>query len=296
MKRFYTYLILSIVALLIGCNPYKQDDYRQYYVVESYLIANAPLPEVRVSTTLPIDEFYSFEKAAIGNANVSVQLLAADGSVQFTYEYRPVSAGIYGPVNLVEVKPARYYRLNITLQNGDTVQSETFVPGKLSVIGQVPDSIVYQAPERLEFNTTSSFYPGRQTYFIFSLKVKGTPSADQLTPFYADVFDEAEQDISDFYLNSSPIINEKTYTKNENGTITVFLPWNGVAFYGQNKIIISAIDDNFYDFIRSQSAQVGGGGSLPPGQIQNIIYHVKGGIGIFGSLATDTVKVFIKRN
>jgi len=47
-----------------------------------------------------------------------------------------------------------------------------------------------------------------------------------------------------------------------------------------------------YDFLRSQSVQTGGS-TLSPGEIQNIDYNVEGGIGIFGSMASDTIAVNI---
>lgn len=48
-----------------------------------------------------------------------------------------------------------------------------------------------------------------------------------------------------------------------------------------------------YDFVRSESVQLGGS-TLSPGEIQNVITHVEGGLGIFGSLASDTIQTYIK--
>jgi hypothetical protein len=50
-----------------------------------------------------------------------------------------------------------------------------------------------------------------------------------------------------------------------------------------------------YDFLRSQDVQTGGS-TLSPGEIQNIRYNINGGIGIFGSMAADTNRVFIERS
>lgn len=294
MNRISSFFILTLFLLISACNPYEQDSYEPYYVVESYLIANAALPEVKVSATLPIDEIYTFEKAALSNATVTIQKLGEGGLVQETYNYQLQTPGVYFPVDSAVVIAEHRYRLTVSFANGDSVSSQTFVPGNVKTMNALPDSVLYQAPKQVEARITPSFYPGRQTYFIFSLVINGTPSIDQLTPFYADVFDEDEMDISDFYINSSPILNEKNYEENPDGTLSVLLPWAAVAFYGQNQVILNAIDDNMYDFLRSQSVQTGGG-TLPPGQIQNIIYHVEGGIGIFGSLASDTLQLFIER-
>ena len=56
MKKACTFIF--ILTLLAGCELYKQDNYQEYYVVESYLIANNVLPELRLSTTAPVDAEY----------------------------------------------------------------------------------------------------------------------------------------------------------------------------------------------------------------------------------------------
>ncbi len=49
---------------------------------------------------------------------------------------------------------------------------------------------------------------------------------------------------------------------------------------------------NMYDFYRSRDIQ-GGGSTLSPGEFQNVIYNIDGGIGVFGSMASDTVLVTV---
>lgn len=284
--------MLSAVILFSGCEPYTQDDYQQYYVVESYLIAGRNLPQVRVSQTLPIDEPYSFRKAALNSATVIIQKLDPSGSVTKKYVYRLQSPGTYVPENPEPVLPLHRYRLIVSFPNGDSVTAQTLVPGLFHPVGAVPDSAVYQSSAPIAVNITPSYYPGRQAYFIFTVNAIN-PTANRLTPFYADLVNNDGNKISDYYINSSGIINQKSYEHNPDGTITVTLPWLSVAFYGKNKIVANAVDDNMYDFVRTASTQTGSS-ILPPGQIHNIFYHINGGIGIFGSMASDTITVFIK--
>jgi hypothetical protein len=49
-----------------------------------------------------------------------------------------------------------------------------------------------------------------------------------------------------------------------------------------------------YDFIRSQTAQQGGGG-FTPGSIPNVIETVEGGGGLFGSMASVRSEIFVDR-
>lgn len=289
-----TLLLVLLATAFGGCDLYSQDEYEEYYVVESYLVAERPLPTVRLSRTLPVGREYSFEEAAVSNANVEINLLDGEGGIEQTFPYQLQSAGIYEPLFPVTVQPGRPYRLHVTFNNSpDEITAHTLVPGDFETVGAVVDSIDYQDPAQIEITTTPSSYPGRQGFFIFTVNAVNVDSAN-LTPFYADqVLDEGE-DIRDYAINSSGIINEENYEENEDGTLTLRVPWLAVAFYEENDITANAIDDNMYDFLRSQEVQ-GGGSTLPPGEIQNVIYNVEGGIGVFGSLASDTNRVFIRR-
>jgi hypothetical protein len=286
--------IITTLALLSGCELYEQDEYQEYYVVESYLIANGNLQQVRLSTTNPIDETYQFEDNAISGATVKIQRLNPDSSVADEYAYELQQPGIYTPVNNITVEAAQLYRLHVTTENGDEISSTTYVPGNFETINELEPSYVYQGEQQVELTTTpSSYITNRQTYFIFTINALD-PTPNNLTPFYADQVDDDETDIEEYYVNSSGIVNEGNFDQNSDGTITLRLPWLAVAFYGTNNIVVNAIDDNLYDFIRSHDTQ-SGGSTLSPGEIQNIRYNVEGGIGIFGSMASDTIGTFIAR-
>jgi hypothetical protein len=285
--------------ILSSCDPYGQDEYEEYYIVESYLIANALLPQVRLSTTVPADAFYDFENAAISDADIQIQLLESgpESALEQSWEYRLDTPGIYLPETDHNVIPGRTYKLDITLPvTSERITSTTTVPEAFEIIGEVQDSIVYQSTEQLEFTLSESSYPGRQNIYVFNA-VSLQPFSENLTPFYAELLsnsDDPEEDLEEFANNSSGIINESGFEFNPDGSATVQYPWIGVAFYEDNLIVANTIDDNVYDFIRSQETQLGGS-TLSPGEIQNVIYNIEGGIGVFGALASDTVQVYIKR-
>lgn len=286
--------LILLTLSMAACDLYSQDEFEPDYVIESYLVAGRPLPQLRLSQTTPIDEKYEFTQAAVNNAVVEVRLLTPSGGIEERFAYNQQSAGVYIPAESHAVLPERSYRLHVQIpETGTEVTAVTRVPGRFEGTGEV-DRIAYQDPAQIVINTTRSAYPGRQSYFIFNVNVVN-PSPENLTPFYNDLVDDQDEDITDYFKNSSGIINEDNYDRNTDGTLTLRVPWLAVAFYGENDIVANAIDDNMYDFLRSQEVQ-GGGSTLPPGEFQNVIYHVEGGIGIFGSLASDTVRVFIERN
>ena len=294
MKQSTAYFLIIFFALS-ACELYEQDNYEEYYVIESYLVANAGLPQVRVSKTVSIDQEYDFSDAGVDGASVEIRLLNPDSTINSRYQYSSSSPGRYHPVNnSVTVREQRLYQLHIETSNGDRITSTTFVPGNFETVNELEDRYTYQSKEQIEITTTpSSYVTDRQSYYIFTINVID-PSLETLTPFYRDLVEDEDTEISDFRINSSGIINEGNYQRNDDGTITLKVPWLAIAFYQQNAVIANAIDDNMYDFLRTQSVQTGGS-TLSPGEIQNINYNVNGGIGIFGSMASDTNIVFIDR-
>ncbi|MBO6586043.1 MAG: DUF4249 family protein [Gracilimonas sp.] len=299
MKKL-TLLIFFASALITSCNVYPQDDYEELYVVESYLVANRQLPQVRLSTTIPADEVYDFEEAAVNDAIIEVRLLAngPESSVEQSFTYSNAETGIYQPDQNHAVIPERTYQLHISFPgSNDVITAHTIIPGSFEILGGVAESVVYQSTKQLEITLSESSYPGRQNIFVFNA-ISFEPDAEDLTPFYADVFrdsDDPEEDLTLLSNNSSGIINEGNFEVNPDGSVTVKYPWIGIAFYGVNDIVANTLDDNVYDFVRSQQVQLGGS-TLSPGEIQNVIYHVDGGIGVFGSLASDTVTTNVERN
>lgn len=286
---------LALLAFLTTCEVYEQDSYEEYYVVESYLVANRQLPQVRVSTTAPVNDLYSFERAAIANAQVQIRLLNENGSdIDQVFTYNSDTAGIYKPIDAHDVLPTRSYQLYVNIaETASEITATTVVPDTFSVVSAVLDTLIYQSTEQLEITVSESSYPGRQNVFIFNT-IAQDPDIDNLTPVYSDLFlDDEDNELSELTNTSSGLLNAANFTINSDQSITIRYPWIAVAFYGDNKLVATTVDDNVYDFVRSESVQLGGS-TLSPGEIQNVITHVEGGLGIFGSLASDTIQTFIK--
>lgn len=298
MKHLFL-LSLFITAFFVSCEIYPQDDYEEFYVVESYLVANRELPQIRLSKTVRTDEVYNFETSAINNALVEVRLLESgpESAVLEAFSYINPNNGIYEANEIHQVLPLRTYELHISFSDlPQTISAHATVPDTFRVIGGVRDSILYQSSDQLEITLSESSCPGRQNIFVFNA-LSEHPSPDNLTPFYLGLFEESDSPQEDLLLysnNSSGIINEGNFNVNPDGTFIIKFPWIGIAFYEENKIVANTIDDNIYDFVRSQQVQLGGS-TLSPGEIQNVIYHVDGGIGVFGALASDTVATYVKR-
>lgn len=290
-------LLTAIIVICIGlsgCDSNDLSDSENVIVVESYLIADAQLGNVRLSRSTTVDRVYDFTQAAIGNARVTVTLLADDGAPDVVYDFitNDQEPGIYRPEIAARVLSGRRYRLDVDIPGQlEDITATTLVPGAFELLEANATVLQYQADEQLELVLTRSVTPGRQSVFIFATESL-EPTSESLTPFYRDIVGDSDEDLEDLRVTESPIINEENYEINADGTITIRLPWLAVAFFGPNRLTANALDDNMFDFIRSQSVQQGGS-TLAPGEIPNVIDHIEGGTGIFGSLARSSYEVVV---
>jgi len=299
MRRVALPAIL-VLAVLVGCDTTALEPESQV-VVEAYLQAGAPLDSVRVTRTASADDAYAPEEAAIRGAEVMVQRLDDDGDVAVAVPYTEAdtTAGIYAPEATPTVAPRTTYRLEVTTPEGPVVTSTTTVPASVEVVRTENDTTTYPGEDRSDspqFELTIRPGPSaleRQNVYVLTSRslldfqaIPANPSDSTLqrllTPFYLDGYDADDDTLASLRVNSSGLLNEDNFTRNEDGTVDIALPWLAVAFYGPNQIRASVVDNNVYDFLRTQSAQQM---SLAPGEIPNVIEHVEGGTGVFGSYA-----------
>lgn len=293
MKYIPYYIAMLLVAGFTGCDSTDTRFRASEIVVEAYLVAGSPIPKVRVSRTASAERTYDFTANAVTGAEVIVTRLDENGAAEEVtrFESFDEQPGLYWPVEQNDVRAGATYRLEV-LGVGAAVTSMTIVPGAFELVRASADTLTYQGGAQFELDVTRSEYPGRQSIFVFSTESL-TPSAELLTPFYRDVAGDSEDDIASLRITESPLINEGNYDINDDGTLTIKLPWIAVAFFGPNRLTANALDDNMYDFLRSQTVQQGGS-TLAPGEIPNVIDHVENGTGIFGSLTRSSFEAYIE--
>lgn len=295
MKR--TLFILSSLLFFTTCEQYDQDTYQEYVVVESYAVANNPLPDVFVRTTSRTDLPYNSSDLNISDANVQIVLLDETGSFKevFGYHYDTEEGKYVSEDAEHQMLPTRTYRLDIEFESRpEIIRAFTTIPDEFKVLNNIPESVVYQSPEQLEIILSKTVATQNQNVFVFSA-IAMDPVEDNLTPFYRGLVDDDDEfELEDFVPNSSGLINEGNFEINDDGSITLQYPWLGVAFFGENLIVAHSVDKNLLDLVRSQQVQLGGS-TLSPGEIPNAIYNIEGGIGVFGSLSTDTVQTNFTR-
>ncbi len=293
-------LLALLACFAYGCDATGPTDFEPEVVVEGYLAAGRRLPDLRLSRTVPIDAAYNRERTGIDGAFVEVRLLDAAGGTEEKYEYRgsDASAGLYFPTtgwnDTPNVRPLRTYELYAEVPGEPgPITSRTLVPDTFFVADISADSVEYLSRQQLSFQLSPTVYPGRQNVYLITT-VAQDGFIDHLTPFAEALLEDSDLTMSDLRERTAPLLNEANFDRMENGFIHVRFPWIGIYFYGRNEILINAIDDNLHDFIRSQTIQQGGS-TLPPGEIPNVLEHVSGGRGVFGSYARASVNVFVSR-
>ncbi|MEM1095557.1 MAG: DUF4249 family protein [Bacteroidota bacterium] len=291
-------LLLALTLGVGACDISDPDGFEREYIVEAYLEAMQPIGQVRLSQSVPIDGVFDFDALSVGGAEVRMLLEAPDGSIERTLDFAPSPSerGIYRALDASAVAlPRRTYRLEVNIPDGSTLSASTIVPDTFSVVRVNNPSAVYASDDQVSLDLTPSFYPGRQSYYLFTVESL-QPTQDNLVPFIfafiddngdgvLDADDDFEpDDLLDIRIGNSPPLNEANYTVNADGSLNVPLPWLAVAFYGPTTTAASALDDNLYDFIRSEAVQQGGS-TLSPGEVPNILTRIEGGKGVFGSFA-----------
>lgn len=311
-------LALAVALAAPGCDGTIDDDFSSQLVVSAFLGTAEPLPEIRLSRTLPLLEPYSDEAAAVSGATVTVSLLAADGSVETVVPYAETRAsGLYAPQADATVLERRTYRLEITGPDGERLAAETTVPPDFDVVEGPGDEVPYGFGQGPEVRITRTSTPERQAAFVGSTRALAPDGFEQVTidgeirfrslnqpdtfrpvPVYQRFLDCEEEGESlvceenplqeGVVVGTSPVINEASYIDLGDGTILVQIPFLAFGFYGPQSLTLVSLDQAMQDFVQTQIVQ-GGGSTLSPGEIPNVTTNVEGGVGVFGSFSAETV-------
>jgi hypothetical protein len=264
-------------------------------VVNSVFYVGRPLPPVSLSRTLGTDEVFSLDNARISGARVTVSTDA------WTQEYIEGSLGVYVPTRNQVVEVSTTYRLRAELADGRVITAVTTTPDSLVMdawvllendaqtirrelvtFAEAGDQIFEQNQLVHSDGLVEAWAPVRPVMPAFQA---GIESLDLDSDFVIDVSFLDEEDLDEFERHevSQAILAEDGRLR---------LPWLAVAFEGRYVLRVFAIDDNWYDLLRSLPELSGGGGGFGGNAGDNFdvpLFHIEGGIGLFGSAAIDSI-------
>lgn len=298
-----THYLAWIIALFCACaadrqpgelfGPLEED----LVVVDVQLIVDAPLPPVHLSRTLAPGTTYTAAAAALSGAVVAIR--QADQIIDYTED--PEDPGRYLPTASVATLPATLYRLEVRLTDGRQVKAQTHTPDRLQITQLLLLDEETLLPRRelklfAELGEAVYYAPENQIFYQQGLLEARVAEEIDIPAYQLAIFnleeDSAllidadfleEDDLAEFERKgaSPPLAVRKGQAR---------LPWFAVAFAGRHKFKIYAVDENWYDFIRTDPDGNGGGfGGLLGDQFQRPTFNIEGGIGLFASASVDSV-------
>ena len=288
------YLILCI-ALLISCGDPEivldESVYEPKIVIDGYLVTEQPIKRIfikrNIPTGVPIEEIEIFLK----DANVFITDLKTNTRVQLTYNTNAFSF-MDKDETLGGIKYNQEYRIDVSATidgRALTASATTKTPSEKVRIHQNPTTQLVYPKTRDEvknnkYKITFDLAKGAEVYIInykpldkrFETYIQAPRNAYSSKELTREEFEEDK----DGFEGSGDIFNLA-----ENQTsYPVEVSWYYLNFKSKYRAIIFAGDQNYKDYYGTY-------GQVQDfdGNIDEPKFHINGeGIGIFGSLTTDT--------
>jgi hypothetical protein len=306
-------LVLALVAALAGfgaCSPERSGDElfapggEDIAVVNAMLVVGKTFPVVYLSVTLRPDEPFSWARAGIPAASVTIE----GGGVSVTYgEFAPVAhPGIYEALDSAVVTANTTYRLRATLPDGRVLRATTTTPAPVEVrswvlLNDEGTAIVQELSTFAEHGDTVYQQPENQLVYprgLLEARLQpaaaagyqiGLQSLDLGSQLLVDAEFLDEEDLDIFTrVNESPPV--------EPSDTDLRVPWFAMYYEGRYVMRVFAMDLNWFDLARTDPVLGGGGfgfGGATGDSTEPPIFHVEGGIGLFGSMSSDSVGFYI---
>ncbi|HEX5133659.1 MAG TPA: DUF4249 family protein [Candidatus Krumholzibacteria bacterium] len=301
-------IVLLMLLAAIACSTERGDE--EFFapggagvpVVDAVLVVGKPFPDVYVTRTLSPDQPFSYAAAGVVGAQVRI----ASGAT--TLDYVDADDGRYRVNAPFVVQPATTYRLTVTLPDGHVVRATTTTPEPLRVREWVllDDSGTNVVQRLTGFGEISgapedTVYTENQLTFsqgLLEVRLEDDPavgyqvqlqSLDLNSPLLIDTSFLNEDDLDNFTrLNQSPpFAPTQSYLR---------APWFAIYYQGRYKVRVFKLDRNWYDLARTDPVLGSGGfgfggeagdNTVPP------LFHVDGGVGLFGSMSSDSVGFYV---
>ncbi len=303
-------LILLLMVLLPACSTERSDD--EFFapggagvpVIDATMVVGKPFPGVYVTETLLPNQPFSYEAAGINGASVSI----SGGPLGMLYINNP--GGLYVPLRIDTVRANTTYTLTVTLPDGRLITATTTTPGDL----RVREWVLLDASGQTVLQTLTRFYeiPGAPEDTVYSLPenqltfgegllevrlendpaegyLVGLQSLDLDSELLVDTSFLDDEDLDNFTRQnqSPPFAATQAYLR---------APWFAIYYEGRYKVRVFKMDRNWYDLARTDPVLGQGGfgfggeagdNTVPP------LFHVDGGVGLFGSLASDSIGFYV---
>jgi hypothetical protein len=268
------FLALSLISagLMAGCDGAIDSAYEEKLVLSAFLFAGEHLDSVILERTIPFGTRIDDEAIAVDGAEITI---SSNGE---TFNLLPI-AGRKGRYYLPDhvIEGGRKYDIEVRAGK-HTLTSSTIVPMPIKFIG-LNDSL---PPSRVMYLDTNN-------YGAFTYGLKAGPEDPTHTQYLMQVTSLDVRDENKI-RNPPPGPPVDTTASSRYSFFRVSPDFRIVpsliSHFGKNRIAIHALDSNWLDYHRMV---IGTRGNYQPS-----LNHVKGGLGVFGSSARDTVTVLVR--
>ena len=306
-QRRHLSQLLSVAASLlvvVSCSPDRDpaelfgSSEAGVLVIDALLLVDESLPEIYLGQTLPPGAVYDRRDAAITDAEVVLRR----GSAVFEYSADPGVTGRYNPPGETPtVLPETTYDLEV-LWAEQLLTAQTTTPARVHIRNALlVDEGTGQTRRRLVrfdegdvYNALANqlHYQDGVVELVFD-RTEGAVyqlavfSLDPESDFVLEADFLEEDDFAEFERSgSSPPLDVAADRAR--------LPWFAVVFGGRHLVKLYALDENWFDYVRSAPDRDGGfAGSLAGDNFERPLFNVAGGVGLFGSAAVDSVGFFV---
>jgi hypothetical protein len=276
-------LAAAILAAIVlyGCSePTSPYEYRKEAVVNATLVAGQPIDTVMLAWTGQVDQYYSKSDLAIPGALVIVSEVG--GPFLDTLVYDPINPGRYHTADPSKIiLPKHTYDLYIKTPDPDVrvITGRTSVPDTFSISYATMhngDTVRYDLAAPVNtFQWTAS-----RNFSVYLPTVSTLEQYPALIPkAYYD--DTASVDFKrpSFIVYRIGLPKDQTHSD---------LPWVFLNYFGKTRFDVFAVDENCSDFLNQWMA-------LQSGELKEIRYKLKGGIGLFASKvqAKNGIEVYL---
>lgn len=288
MKKIILFFAIALAGLFfISCEDEPPTIYLPKNYIEAFLLVGEPIEGLRILQTQPIEKEYSYENAAIKDAQVIIKV---DGEI-INLIYKNGDNPGYADPNGHIVKAEKLYEIEVIFADGTKAFGKTFTPKSFNWIKEPKDILQFPLDTlkmpgidslRIEWEPASSI-----GFYFLSVKCLDTlnygkylnPQTDELNRRTFGLFNEHEPN---YYENKSWIFMANTETP------TV---WASFKWFGPQLVEVYAPDFNFFRWF-IQLMDFTGGSEYDP-----LLTSVEGNaIGVFGSASVIRKESLLLKN
>ena len=298
---------ILLSTLLLACGEGKvavgNESYEPRIVIEGFLQPGPGVERIRISRNFKVDANLQTLRLPLDDSEADVRITDESSGKEYELSYHPGenfrdSFFEYRGNDLV-IEHGKSYSLEVraTIEGKELqARATTTVPEKgFEIVGVTPQSSPYRPltedGEPVNFELTLERSPGTTMYVVSIRPDPENIGSDYFiydNPFTDETPQDVDEDIHDFDFERDWIQNPPDGAGQSRADLFWFFFW----FYGEYTVRIYAVDENYMHFLQTfDDVQEDDGNFHEP------LFDIEGdGIGVFGSVVADSIKVEVLRN